>query len=196
MADRAKKGARWMTRVGLALWLAGMTVLGAALLARHLLPLPAGPTAAERDFASLRRPSDGDDWLMVHVLYASCRCSERMADHLTSRTRPAHVVERVLLVGDSPDLSGRLVRAGFEVDLVCAEELETRYGVVAGPLLIITDTHRVLYSGGYTDRKQASSVKDVEILATLRAHVATAALPVYGCPISDRLTARLNPLGL
>jgi hypothetical protein len=43
--------------------------------------------------------------LSVHVLYARCRCSRRILQHLAAEPRPAGVTEKVLLVGANPELA-------------------------------------------------------------------------------------------
>jgi hypothetical protein len=51
--------------------------------------------------SSLRERSDTRRWSAVHVLYAECRCSRRILEHLARSERPAQAQEKLLLVGDS-----------------------------------------------------------------------------------------------
>ena len=54
----------------------------------------------------------------------------------------------------------------------------------------------VRYVGGYTDRKQGLDAKDLAIVADTRAGQDVAPLPIFGCAVSARLRAALNPLGM
>lgn len=187
-------------RLGLGAWFGLMVCVAAYLLARHLVPLPV-PTAEAAEvqtaFGELRAPDERRSWAMFHVLYADCRCSGRIVAHLTSGARPGDVVERVVMVGRHEEDERKLARADIPVVHVTAEELLERYGVEAGPLLVVLDPHdRVMYAGGYTSRKQGLDVKDLAILELLRAGTRAEELPLYGCPISQGLRATSNPLGL
>jgi hypothetical protein len=52
------------------------------------------------------------------------------------------------------------------------------------------------YVGGYTARKQGPDVQDRKILATLLGGTKPEENPVYGCAVSSRLQAALNPIGV
>ena len=184
---------------GLALWFAGMLVIGASLLARHLITLPKpAPDRLTPSIAALREPTEGNAWLAVHVLYTSCRCSKKIAEHLTAtdRPRPADLVEIVLLVGDDADLESRLRDHHFRIRKTTASELAS-FGIEAAPLFIVADPQgSVRYSGGYTDRKQGLEQRDLEIVKNVRAGNAAESIPVYGCAVSKELQKNLNPLGI
>src|SRR4051794_5224647 len=98
------------TRVALVIWLTMAVLVGASLLARHLLPL-ARPGDAElaSSMAGLRGPGGAGRPIAVHVLYADCRCSKLIAEHLASTVRPTNIVEHVLLAGQDDALAARLV---------------------------------------------------------------------------------------
>jgi hypothetical protein len=93
--------ARLCIRGGLTLWFAAMLAIGTALLVRHEvgLPRPASDSALSAAIATLRTGRDAEKWMSVHVLYAECRCSRGLVDHLTSTARPSGMVEQVLFVG-------------------------------------------------------------------------------------------------
>jgi hypothetical protein len=135
--------------------------------------------------------------MAVHVLYAECRCSQRIAEHILSSSRPLDVTERVLLIGRDPDLERRFAAHGLRVVLTDSTELGNRYHIAAVPLLVVVapdDTVR--YAGGYTLRKQGPDPQDLQLVADARAGRAPATLPVFGCAVSARLKSSLNPLGL
>lgn len=184
----------WFGRIALALWFGGVLAIGAGLLARHLVPLPAPPLADLKLGPSLSelRTARNDGWFAVHVLYAECACSHRIADHLIHSRRPSGWEEVVLWVGSSeppPDLQRSL-----RVKNLTRSEL-SHYGVESAPLLVALDpSGSVRYSGGYTDRKQGPIVEDVRILTETARAESVVSLPVLGCAVSDRLKAFLGRL--
>ena len=128
---------RQLAYLGLTLWVASCTLLGAYLLADHLLTLPTPALtdpALHQAVAANRRPEQRDRWLVLHVLLESCKCSRQVLDHLMSGSRPADVVERVVLVTDDDASATRAASAvararGFDVDAVAAEDLVARYRI-------------------------------------------------------------------
>ncbi len=172
------------------LWFGAMLLLGAGLLAKHVVALPA-PDKDERLSRSLRplRRAGQAPWLAVHVMYAECRCSQRIVQHLTSTPRPAGWQEVVLWVGAAapdPELARRFdVRRLTQVDLA-------RLGVESAPLLVALDpSDRPAYVGGYTDRKQGPDIRDLKILAEMQGQRELSSLPVFGCAVSERLQRAL-----
>lgn len=183
----------WLARAALVAWFLGVLVVGAGLLARHLVALPAPPS--DPRFASAMnglRSSPGDRWLAVHVLYGECRCSHRIAAHLAETARPTGWEEVVLWAGTSEPPAA--LRRGFEVRRVSRAEL-ARWGVEAAPLLAVLDPGGgVRYAGGYTERKQGPVVDDARIFAAAQKSHLVAALPVLGCAISERLERAFSRL--
>jgi len=171
-----------------------MLVLGAGLLAKHVVALPA-PVNNEKLSTSLsafRSSNAQGEWLAVHVLYSECRCSQRIVLHLISTLRPAGLEEVVLWVGKgAPDPA---LDRGYRVKRLSSVEL-ARLGVEAAPLLVVLDPeNHVRYAGGYTDRKQGPVIEDLRILAEARHASMLASLPVFGCAVSDRLKRALATL--
>lgn len=190
---------RWMGRFGLGVWFVVMVVVGSTLLGRHLiaLPRPAKDVALGQAMASMRGPGDAGRWLAVHVLYADCQCSQRIADHLLATHRPGDVAERVLLIGHDAVLEARLATAGIAVVQTDENDAAVKYHVAAAPLfVVVAPDGAVRYAGGYTERKQGPDPRDLDILADARAGRAIAPLPLFGCAVSARLRSELNPLGL
>jgi hypothetical protein len=197
--DRMRGLRRSLSRFGLTGWFVAMLAIGSTLLARHVvaLPRPDADAALGRAMASLRAPEDAKRWMAVHVLYAECRCSQRIAEHLLSGSRPPDVSERVLLVGHDADLEGRFAARGLRVVLTDSTELGNRYHVAAVPLLVVVapdDTVR--YAGGYTTQKQGPDPQDLQIVSDARAGRSSTTLPIFGCAVSARLKSSLNPPGL
>lgn len=183
----------------LCVWGALMVWIGAIMLGRHLVALPAqtGDDAALAAALSEARSEADSGWFAAHALYGECGCSRRVAAHLLESERPSDVRELVILVGDDPELRSSLIEKGFEVDVVTREELAARYHLRAVPVLAVLDPlDRVRYVGGYTQRKQGPVIEDLEILANLQSDRSIAALPLFGCAVSRRLQQTIDPTGL
>ncbi len=140
----------------------------------------------------------GQGWYLIHVLSASCACSQRVAHHLIERGPLLQAQERILLVGQDPELSRELRTAGYDVRSANGDVLAHRYGLYGAPwLLVVSPPKRVAYQGGYArDIQAASGMQDVHILHTLQEGRSAAALPVFGCAIGTHLQKRMDPLSL
>jgi hypothetical protein len=178
-------------RLAVAAWFGAMLLLGAALLAKHVvaLPAPEKDDRLARSVSALRVPDARGKWLAVHVLYAECRCSQRIVAHLLSTARPTGWDETVLWVGTAtpePALSQH-----YHVKRVTSAEL-SRLGIEAAPLLVVVDAQdRVRYAGGYTTRKQGPVIDDLRILDAAQHSARLESLPVFGCAVSERLKREL-----
>lgn len=173
-----------------------------SLAAVHFYTLPKpelGDVALVKALASLRGEGDARRWLAVHVLYAECRCSQRILAHLASSRRPQAVREKLLLVGDAEQraaanalLAGRLSVIG-----ATADTLRARYHIESAPLLLLLDADDVVrYAGGYSERKQGIALRDVQIIEELAAKRRPAELPLFGCAVSKELQRVLDPMSV
>jgi len=185
--------------LGLTAWAVICVLMGASLLADHLLTLPAPAAASLRDVvAAQRRVDQRDRWLVLHVVAAGCGCSARVLEHLLATPRPPGVIERVVFVvepgGVAPAAAIR--DHGFDLDVVTPDELGARYHVEAAPLLVVVDPHDgVRYVGGYTPRKQAADLRDLAVIAATRRGETVPPLPAFGCAVGRALRSKLDPLG-
>jgi hypothetical protein len=188
------------------LWGVGLLVVGAFLMAGHLLSLPVPSATDRRLHATLAaEPTTGGRWTAHHVLYRSCGCSDRVLSHLLERKARGDLVETVVYVhdggpADSNDLGAKraeLQRAGFGFEPLTPDELEQRYRMESAPSLLVADASgTVRYAGGYTDRSGGTEISDVAIIERLKSGADVKALPVFGCAVSGRLQQALDPLGL
>ena len=160
----------------------------------HWIALPV-PSMEDRQLVTaLHKLRKKDGWLVVHVLYARCDCSQRVFDHLLTSARPSDVEEVVLLVGDHEAFERSAPAAGFRVVKVQSKDLLQVYGIESAPLLAIVDpASRVRYLGGYTERKQGYRIHDVDLLEDLRATGNVLSLPAFGCGVSAELQRLLDP---
>jgi hypothetical protein len=187
-------------RVALWAWFPAVLIVTATLMASHLLALPQ-PVRNDPELVAalsgLRAPHTEGRWLAVHVLYAQCRCSQRLIDHLVSRPHPTNVTETVLLVGADAQIEQRVRAAGYRLVVVEPAQLTSRYHLSAAPLLAVLDpTRQVRYLGGYTREKQGADPQDTRIIADLMHENTVSELPLLGCAVSKELQAMLDPFGL
>lgn len=168
------------------------------LLGRHLLALPRPATTdivMQRALVGLVDDAHRGMTPVLHVLSTECRCSERVAAHLTSSPRPSNVLETVLLVGDDRALERRLASRGFAVRHATPESLAATWHVQAVPLLVIgSATGDVRYVGGYTTTKQGLDVRDLKLIADSE-HGHPEPLPLFGCAVAEGLKRKLDPTG-
>jgi hypothetical protein len=175
-----------------------MSAVSIALMFKHLVPLePGDRQRTERALVAIADADGARSWTVVHVLYADCACSNRVARHLVETARAIGVREHVLLVGDAPDLEALAKRARLDVRHVTPAELLDTYGLDAAPLLIVADPERrVRYVGGYTQRKQSYEVLDRRIVTDLREGRDVIELPVFGCAISPKRETTKSLFGI
>ncbi len=179
-------------------WFVVMVLVAASLLARHLIPLPP-PTHAQSAsaLAAARAEEAKGRWTTFHVLLGSCRCSRLVGQHLLTSARPPGLVEHVLLVGADPGLRAGLVARGFTVIDVEPEALSQRFHIESAPLFVVLGPEGTpRYLGGYTARKQGADVRDLAIFAALQRAEVPSSLPLFGCAVSKRLLAAIDPLSL
>ena len=195
--------------VALVLWFSLMVVLGAGLLARHAVAFAAPSTSPKlaTSLEALRPAGAAKGWFAVHVLYAECRCSQRIEEHLVAGARPSDWTEVVLWVGNPAGNGGTAaggaapspppdpaLTARFDVRRIAPADL-AKLGIESAPMLVAVDPQGVIrYAGGYTERKQGPVIDDLRILAEARTSARLASLPLFGCAVSDRLRRELSLL--
>jgi hypothetical protein len=183
----------------LGFWGAPLLLMVSVLMGAHWLTLPApgaaDPTLARAVLASTA--GERGSWHMLHVLYADCRCSQRVLDYIVERSTPPDVAETVLLVGHVPARTPTLEARGIRVIETTADQLQSDFGIESAPVLIIADARgSVRYVGGHAREPQARAYEDLAILQRLRTGLEHDALAVYGCAVSRELQSRLDPIGV
>lgn len=206
-----RRAARTLGSLALGAWAVGIAVIGAFLMAGHLVSLPtpslANASTNRRWETTLaaRPAADKGRWSVTHVLYQACGCSTRVLAHLIGRRVLPDLVETVVYVHeghakDAPRLAAdaeKIHGAGFRFEQLTPVELERRYEVEAAPMLVIADPQGHLrYAGGYTERSGANQINDTIIVDHLRSGQAVSPLPVFGCAVSRRVQNAIDPLGL
>jgi hypothetical protein len=198
---------RWRRVVGISgfiAWLVVTTLVAVTFMAEHWTSLPRPNTDDQqlhRGLDTLRTASMVGRWHAVHVLYAECRCSKRVLDHLLDTQRPTDLAETILLVVDDEreptTLLERFRDTRFSYRIVNRTQLKDQFHIQAAPLLIVLDpADAISYSGGYSQRKADQQLRDLEIVAELRASRPADPLPIFGCGVSRELQQSLDPLGI
>lgn len=187
-----------LVRVLLGAWCVVMLAGGADLLGLHMVPLR-GPSMDAVALASAiaRVPFASKGWRMVHVLYADCRCSASVLDHLLERGIVADA-ETIVVIGTASAADTARMRArGFEVIETTSAAASAELGLEGAPMLVVVRPGgEIAYAGGYTRAKRAALVADLGIYRATRAGRVVEPLPIFGCAIDERTRRRTDPLGL
>jgi len=184
--------------VFIVVWIVALGLIIAGLMTGHWVVLPhpevgESLTPTEPEFSG----SADAELTALHFLYADCPCSRRVLNHVLDRQTIAGVCEKIVLIGDDHTIRGLALSSGYQFEAVAADELKAQYGVEAAPLLVVTDPKaNIVYSGGYTTRKQGPAILDVATITALTKGKSPACLPVYGCAVSQELQALVDPFGL
>ncbi len=187
----------WVAPLLLTGWAIVLLVVIAALSLRHVASLPVPNDQARLTSAAMQlRRAPGKNFL-VHVIDSDCSCARSLFSHLVTRRPFRGVEELILFVGADPDKQRLAERSGFEFAALSGNDLVTRFGIEAAPVLLVFDASgRLRYAGGYYDRPAAITPLDERIHKQLDNGDHVAPLPVFGCAVSQRLREALNPLRL
>ncbi len=186
----------WAGLTGVAIWSAIALLVMSSLMAGHWLSLPHPGVGHTFPVES---PLDDTKVSAFHFLYADCPCSQRVLDHLLERDCVPNANETIVLIAKSGQDSKCLVtpKRGFELEVVTPEALMRKYRIESAPLLVVVNhKSRIVYSGGYTSRKQGPDIQDEAIIAGLSTGSEPEQLPVFGCAVSAELQQLLDPLRL
>ncbi|HVV49418.1 MAG TPA: hypothetical protein VHO06_07160 [Polyangia bacterium] len=192
-------------RLLLGVWAAAILLVGAFLMAGHLVALPLPRAADERLPATLPGGPQlaAGKWVAVHILYESCGCSKRVLTHLLARGARADLRETVAFVREPgagasiAETRTAIEHAGFGFEALSPDALVARYHVESAPSLLVADGGgTVRYLGGYNRRSGSLAFEDLTIIDRLRAGGSAAPLPVFGCAVSSRLQGAIDPLGI
>lgn len=197
--ERSSEQRRRARQGALGLWAVVAFVVTGSLASAHEYTLP-HPTLGDRvlnqALAAQRTPAEVGRFGVTHVMYAACRCSQSIIDHLEARGARKDVAEHVVLVGRDDELAARITRAGYRLDNIEPVELKRKYGLEAAPMLIIADARGdIAYMGGYTLHKQGLDIRDTALIDELIAGKSADELPLLGCAVSRALQRLIDPFG-
>ncbi|MBY0415000.1 MAG: hypothetical protein K2Q18_12595 [Bdellovibrionales bacterium] len=138
-----------------------------------------------------------DQRIVLHLIGADCLCSDKLANHLIKRLPLKNISEKIIVVGDNPGLEKKLAVAGFEVEKMSADLAFTRYSIKALPQMIIFDSHKPVYSGGYSAKRSPASEEDYDDLRIIDQFFKgtfSESRPIFGCANGAMLRSKIDPL--
>ena len=184
-------------RAALALWFVVTLVALASLMLNHVvaMPKPDDPARLRKSISALRESHDRP--FLLHVIYRDCSCTNNLFSHLIARKPFDQAEEKILFVGADAKKQLAAQQAGFGFKVVAASYLREEFGIEAAPLLLVSDPDgQMRYIGGYYNHPAAIHSMDEQIYFALQAGKPVESLPLFGCAVSDRLQAAVDPFGL
>jgi hypothetical protein len=183
-------------KIFLIIWIPVITAVIGFLMVNHLIamPLPHDYQKIQENMPQLR---NGPGWLMVHVIYQNCSCTNSLTSSLLERGRQPGVDESIIFVGDDEAFKRKFEARGFSFSFESRDEIADQYGIEAAPMLLIFSPQDHLeYGGGYFERPSVYRSIDQKYLARLKKGENVEALPLYGCAVSTRLQKITDPFGI
>ncbi|MFO0941347.1 MAG: hypothetical protein U0930_11320 [Pirellulales bacterium] len=180
-------------------WATVLLVICSSLMVSHWVALPVPKNAQMLINNTVSTSATTQDIKVFHILLKSCPCSRRIVNHLKVRPAIQGVKEYVVLVGSPGEMSEYdwSFPVHFDVSFQSKEEIVRKTGIESAPLLLVTQADAgLVYSGGYTNRKQGLEIQDSEIINAIKRGIRPNPLPVLGCAISKKLKSAIDPLGL
>ena len=194
----ASLSVRWKTVGGMVLlsvWGSALLVIVGALMVGHWVPLPK-PAVGERWRVARAVDRGNTGHRVFHFLYDDCPCSRRVLRKVLSRAAITGISEKIVLITNSSnrEVEEQARRQGFFVAQVSPSQLKAEYNVESAPLLLVINAdNQIVYSGGYSDRKQAYAVNDEEIITSVAERGEFEGYPVLGCAVSKELKRLVDP---
>lgn len=181
----------------LVLWVPAILVVTALLMVNHIISMPTPTDMSRLRQAVAETRTDSTRPFLLHVIYENCSCTDGLFRHLIERRAHTDATETILYVGDDPERDTNSRRAGFGFVTIDRDELESRFGIEAAPVLVIVNADDELqYVGGYYRYPAAKHSLDVTLYGSARAGERLDPLPVFGCATGAALREAVDPLGL
>ncbi len=186
-----------LSKFALLIWASALTIIISFLMVGHWVALPSNLPILDNSQIVQIKTDLASQLHVQHILSQSCPCSHRIAKHLASRWPIPSVQEQIVVVESATDTTSMMFPEAYSVKRINAEQLMDEYAIESAPQLLVTDSAgKIVYSGGYTARKQGYEIRDYEIISSLLRGESVEALPIYGCAVSKRLRRAVDPLGL
>ena len=182
-----------IARFMLACW-GVVTLIGFAFLSvQHMKPLRLPTDQAGFASAMLKLRQGSKPTFLVHVIYVECSCAKALFDHLIARHPFRDTEEAILFVGKDPGKQTIAESAGFTFTTISADELLSRFGLEAAPVLVILNSAgRLRYAGGYYSEASAIVPLDAKIQARLASGLDVPPFPIFGCAVSPTVKERVT----
>ena len=141
----------------------------------------------------------GRGWRAIHILSASCGCSQRVMRHLLARKPLEGAEEQVVLIeglGEalegSEAMAATLERRGVAVRRLRSAEIGAEVGLKGVPLLaLVSPAGGPVYLGGYGTQGDQDDVLFRQVQAGERPR----SLPIVGCAAGIAAMRQADPFG-
>lgn len=131
-----------------------------------------------------------------HFLGGSCGCSVRIINYLTERRAQSDFTEHIHLINGDESLEKKLQQAGYQVHHLEEEKALSQYNIQSVPQLVVLESEKVLYQGGYNkNQMHQSDYRDLEIARAVDSKAATT-YPLFGCANGALIKTKTDPWGL
>lgn len=176
------------TRVLVILWFLALSVPLIYMMGTHV------PLNQSRSKNFLQNKSERI--FVYHFLGADCGCSESVMKSFLSRGPQSTEKEKVFVLGNNPSWVKNLNAKGFEVETAAMEYYENKFEIKAVPQMVVVKNGKILYSGGYSSKRNPSSleIEDQKILSALNRQQAIEEKPIFGCVMGQKNRNKIDPL--
>jgi len=183
-------------KIFLILWIPLISIVISFQMVNHIVSMPL-PDDYRKIQDRMPRLRQSKGWLMVHVIYKNCSCTNALTTSLIDRKVTPNLEEWVIYAGSDRKIQEQFEAAGFLFQAETKVSIDERYGIEAAPMLLIFSPENGLaYGGGYFERPSVFHSMDQALLRRIKEGEAVDALPLYGCAVSPRLQKLIDPLGI
>lgn len=136
---------------------------------------------------------------VLHLIGADCQCSIKVVDHLAKRAPIKKINEKIIIVGNGPELVKKLSAAGFVVEQMAADLAYDRYSLKSLPQMMIYDSKKVIYSGGYSNKRGPANEEDYDDLKIINQFfqgISSESRPIFGCANGKEFRNQIDPFKL
>lgn len=136
--------------------------------------------------------------IVYHFLGADCGCSESVVKSFFKRSPSRQYREKIFVLGSNEAWVKELKRKGYQVESESMDYYEKKFEIVAVPQLVAVKNGKILYSGGYSAKRNPSSedVEDKKILGDLVKTHERNAYPVFGCINGTKNRKKADPMSV
>ena len=193
--DQKDKIGKWL----LAIWVPIVIIVISAQMFNHLvsLPSPEIDDSFSQGLSSLAKsPLEGDQTHYVfHFISQDCSCTAGLLKHLWKRRSLRGFQEKVFYLGEDV-IEPKALNSRYQFESIDQKFLAS-LNIAAVPLLVVLDdSKRLIYSGGYFRYPAAVNSLDKEIFQGIIEGKTIESLPLFGCATDPKLQEALDPLGI
>lgn len=173
------------------IWFSLLSVPMAYMMGIHTVPMK------ETRSPNLVKHS-GQGLMVYHFLGADCGCSENVMKSFLMRTPSRQYREKIFVLGSNEAWVSELKKMGYQVESESMDYYEKKFDIAAVPQLVAVKNGKILYSGGYSAKRNPSSedVEDKKILGDLIKANERNTYPVFGCVNGTKNRKKADPISV